>query len=108
MVGTKLTKIDYGFRFFINTFQRKLKSVNDFDLSVCLSVRPHDNFRKYSLIATNLHMLTCVTPACSLMKIVYVAVILLLQGRSKEIQNITVNGRYLFKVNFSNVKISLA
>jgi hypothetical protein len=27
-----------------------LKSVNDFGLSVCLSVRPHVNFRKYSLI----------------------------------------------------------
>ncbi len=30
-----------------------------------------------------------------------------LQGRSKEMRYITVNGRYLFKVNFSNVKISL-
>jgi hypothetical protein len=69
-----------------NTFQLKLKSVNDFGLSVCLSVRPLDNSRKFSLILLrNSHMLTGVTPACSLLKMVYVAVILFLQGRSKEI-----------------------
>jgi hypothetical protein len=55
-----------------NTFQLKLKSVNDFGLSVrlsvrlsvclsvCLSVRPHDNSRKYSLISTKLtHVNMC-------------------------------------------------
>ncbi len=43
-----------------NTFQLKLKSVNDFGLSVCLSVRPHDNSRKYSLITTKLtHVNKC-------------------------------------------------
>ncbi len=49
----------------------------------------------------NLHMLTCVTPAFSLSKIVKVAVILLLQGGSKEIPYFTVNERYLLEVNFS-------
>jgi hypothetical protein len=32
-----------------NTLQRKLKSVNEFGLSICPSVPSHDNFRKYSL-----------------------------------------------------------
>jgi hypothetical protein len=40
-------------------------------------------------------------------KIVYVAVILLLQGRAKEIRYITVHGRYWLEVNFSNAKIYL-
>ncbi len=39
---------------FFNTFQLQLKSVNDFGLSVCLSVRQLDNSRKYSLISTKL------------------------------------------------------
>ncbi len=36
------------------------------------------------------------------MKIVYVDVILLIQGRSKENRYITVNERYVLELNFSN------
>ncbi len=39
------------------------------------------------------------------LKIVYVDVILLLQGRSKEILYMTVHGRYLLEANFSNANI---
>jgi hypothetical protein len=45
------------------------------------------------------------TPVCSLSKLGYVAVIFFLQGRSKEIRYITVNGRYLLEENFSNANI---
>ncbi len=37
------------------------------------------------------------------MKIVYVDVMFLIQGRSKEIRYITINKRYLLEVNFSIV-----
>ncbi len=47
-------------KLFFSTFQLKLKGVNDFGLSVCLSVRPHDNSRKYYLITTKLtHVNMC-------------------------------------------------
>ncbi len=52
-------------------------------------------------------MLLRSTPVCSLWKMVYVAVILYLQGRTKEIRYITVNGLYLLEVNFSHVNMSL-
>jgi hypothetical protein len=63
-----------------NTFQLKLKSVNDFGLSVCLSVRTITSVNILWLLRI-LHMLTGVTPAWFLLKMVYVAVIFFLQGR---------------------------
>ncbi len=47
------------------------------------------------------------TSVCSLLKLVYVAVILSLQGRKKEIHYITLNGRFLFKVRWSHFNKSL-
>ncbi len=65
--------------------------------SVCLCVRPHDNFRKYFFIATKLaHVNMC---HCRMFPVEN-----RIRNRSKEIRYITVNGRYLFKGNFSNVK----
>ncbi len=62
---------------------------------------------KISLTKRNFYMSLRSTPVCSLLKMVYVANILLLQGHSKQIRYITVSGRYLFKVIFGNVKISV-
>ncbi len=92
-------------------FLLKLKSVNDFGLSVCLSVclsvRPHDNSRKYSLISTKLtHVNMCYPSMFPIENRIY-SCYTFSTGPFKEIRYITVNGRYLFKVNFSNVKISL-
>ncbi len=52
-------------------------------------------------------MLTGVTSAYSLLKIVSVDVILFLQGRSKEIRYTTVPGQYALEVNFGNVNTAL-
>ncbi len=77
-------------------------------VSVCLSVRPHEKFRKYSLITTKLtHVNMCHPSMHPIENGIYVAVILFLQACSKEIRYITVIGRHLFKVNFSSVKISV-
>ncbi len=76
------TLIQLPYFWIFNTFQLKVL-ITSVCLSVCLSVRTITSVNILWLLR-NSHTLTCVTPAYSLLKMVYVAVILFLQGRTKK------------------------
>ncbi len=77
---------------------------NDFGLPL----RPHDNFRKYSLITTNLTHVNMCHPSMFPIEIGICSCYTFSTGpfQRNPIHD-GHNGRYLFKVNFSNVKLTL-
>ncbi len=87
MTGLKQTVVKLASHlkhFFLTLCQRKLRKVFMTSVYAYLS---HRTITSVSILRLPLNslMLTGVTPACSLLKIVFVAVILFLRGRTKEI-----------------------